>query len=258
MSSLTQNVIFTALAGVPLVVPGDDLAAIIGTALDAMAIVPEDEDMLVVAQKIVSKAESRYRTLADIIASERAIEFAKILNKDARYVQAVLDESSDVLRHTQNALITVHKIGYVMANAGIDQSNIEHGEEPGRVLLLPEDPDASAAALKTALDARYNAALGIIINDSFGRPWRKGVVGVALGAAGLPSLRDLVNAPDLFGRALRSTEHAAADEIASAASLLMGQAAEGVPIVHIRGLRLSGDAIPARALLRPKNQDVFR
>ena len=163
-----------------------------------------------------------------------------------------------MLRHTANALITVHRLGFIMANAGVDQSNIEQDGEPGRVLLLPVAPDASAEALKSALDARYGVSLGVVINDSFGRPWRKGVVGVALGAAGLASLRDLVGEPDLFGRALRITEHAAADEIASAASLLMGQAAEGVPVVHIRGLPTGGPILPASALIRPEHQDVFR
>jgi coenzyme F420-0:L-glutamate ligase / coenzyme F420-1:gamma-L-glutamate ligase len=253
-----STISLTALEGIPLIAPGDDLAAIIGNALDRTGIVPRDGDVIVVAQKVVSKAENRYRTLSDVIPSERAKDFAKIVAKDARHIQLILEESSHVLRHTANALITVHRLGFVMANAGVDQSNIDPGEEPGRVLLLPEDPDASAAALKAALDARYGARIGVIINDSFGRAWRKGVIGVALGAAGLPALRDLVGEPDLFGRALRITEHAAADEIAAAASLLMGQAAEGVPAVHIRGLALQGDALPASALIRPEHQDVFR
>jgi coenzyme F420-0:L-glutamate ligase/coenzyme F420-1:gamma-L-glutamate ligase len=254
----SRSVNLTGLEGIPLVAPGDDLAVIIGNALDGMGIIPTPGDVLVVAQKIVSKAENRYRNLSDVVASERAKDLAKIVNKDARHIEIILGESSNVLRHTANALITVHKLGFVMANAGVDQSNIEHGEEPGRVLLLPENPDASAAALKTSLDARYGANLAVIINDSSGRAWRKGVVGVALGAAGLPALRDMVGEPDLFGRALRITEHAAADEIAAAASLLMGQAAEGMPVVHIRGLNLRGAPLPASALIRPEHQDVFR
>ena len=258
MKALRRRVTLTGLEGIPLVVPGDDLASLIGNALDGMGIVPEAGDVLVVAQKIVSKAENRYRNLSDVVASERAKDFAKIVDKDARHIELILGESIDVLRQAANALITVHRLGFVMANAGIDQSNIEQGDDLGRVLLLPEDPDASAAALKGSLDTRYAADLGVIVNDSFGRPWRKGVVGVALGVAGLPALRDLIGEPDLFGRALRITEHAAADEIASAASLLMGQAAEGVPVVHIRGLNLHGDALPASALIRPAHQDVFR
>ena len=146
-----------------------------------------------------------------------------------------------------------------MANAGVDQSNVDHaGTQDGTVLLLPEDPDATAATLKCALEAEWGATIGVVISDSFGRPWRKGVTGVALGAAGLPALVDLVGQPDLFGRRLRVSEHAAADDIASAASLLMGQGAEGLPVVHIRGLRYDAPDRPASALLRPKHQDVFR
>jgi coenzyme F420-0:L-glutamate ligase / coenzyme F420-1:gamma-L-glutamate ligase len=258
MQFANRRVSLTGLQGIPLVVPGDDLAEIIATALDSMAIALEDGDILVVAQKIVSKAENRYCSLASVIPSEAAKEFAEILDKDARHIEVILDESSEVLRRADNALITVHRLGFIMANAGVDQSNIDQGDGEGMVLLLPRDPDAAASALKAALDERYGVACGVIINDSFGRPWRKGVVGVALGAAGVPSLRDLAGTPDLFGRPLRITEHAAADEIASAASLIMGQAAEGVPVVHIRGLYLDGEPSPAEALIRPKTQDVFR
>ena len=259
MQPASRSMTLTALEGIPLIFPGDDLSAIIAASLDAMTIVPRQGDILVVAQKVVSKAQNRYRHLSSVVPSERAQDFAKVLDKDARHIAVILQESSEVLRQAQNALITVHKLGFVMANAGVDQSNIEHGTDAAdTVLLLPEDPDGTAAALKTALDARYGVALGVIINDSFGRPWRKGVTGVALGAAGVPSLRSLVGEADLFGRALRITEHAAADEIASAASLLMGQAAEGMPVVHISGLNLNADPLPAQALIRPKHQDVFR
>jgi len=260
MDAARRSVTLTALQSIPLISPGDDLAAIIGRALDALGILPVSGDMIVVAQKIVSKAQNRYRDLSTVIPSKRAINFAKILKKDARHIEAILQESTEVLRQTGQGLITVHKLGFVMANAGIDQSNIEHPAGTERILLLPENPDGAAAALKTALDARYGVDLGVIINDSFGRPWRKGVVGVALGAAGVPALRDLVGKPDLFGRALRHTEPAAADEVASAASLLMGQAAEGRPVVHIRGFAFEPDAqpVPAQALVRPKHEDVFR
>jgi coenzyme F420-0:L-glutamate ligase / coenzyme F420-1:gamma-L-glutamate ligase len=248
----------TGLEAIPLVAPGDDLAAIIGNALDAMGLVPLDGDILVIAQKIVSKAENRYLKLSSVVPSQRATDFAQILNKDARHIEVILQESSEVLRETDQGLITVHRLGFVMANAGIDQSNIDHGAGDGVVLLLPLDPDGTAVSLKADLDARYGVSLGIIINDSFGRPWRKGVVGVALGAAGIPALRDLVGQPDLFGRPLRITEHAAADEMASAASLIMGQADEGMPVVHIRGIEYTAAANSAQALIRPKNQDLFR
>lgn len=258
MQSPPRRITLTGLADIPLIAPGDDLPAIIAGALDAMGLVPENGDILVVAQKIVSKAENRYRALSGIVASERAQELAKMLNKDARHVEVILQESSEILRQAEHTLITVHRLGFVMANAGVDQSNVEQDGADGVVLLLPEDPDGTAASLKATLGRRYGVELGIIINDSFGRPWRKGVVGVALGAAGVPALRSLVGAEDLFGRALRMTEQAAADEIASAASLIMGQAAEGMPVVHVRGLEFAASANPAQALIRPKQQDVFR
>jgi coenzyme F420-0:L-glutamate ligase/coenzyme F420-1:gamma-L-glutamate ligase len=154
-------------------------------------------------------------------------------------------------------LIVEHRLGFVMANAGVDQSNIGP-EGVDAALLLPEDPDRSAQWLKTRLDQAFKVDLGVVINDSFGRPWRQGVVGVALGAAGVPALRNLIGTPDLFGRRMRVTEVASADEIASAASLVMGQAGEGVPAVHIRGLALTGEAVPAAALVRPRELDLFR
>jgi coenzyme F420-0:L-glutamate ligase/coenzyme F420-1:gamma-L-glutamate ligase len=258
MPSPPRSVTLTGLENIPMIAPGDDLAAIIAGGLDGMGIVPETGDILVIAQKIVSKAEDRYRALSSIVPSERAVELAKMLNKDARHIEFILQESTEVLRQAESTLITVHRLGFVMANAGVDQSNVEQDDADGVVLLLPADPDGSAASLKAALDRRYGVSLGVIINDSFGRAWRKGVVGVALGAAGVPALRSLVGVTDLFGRPLRMTEQAAADEIASAASLIMGQAAEGVPVVHIRGLEFDASASPAQALIRPKQQDVFR
>ena len=259
MSSRARRLTLTGLVGIPLIAPGDDLAAVIAGALDMTPIIPQNGDILVVAQKIVSKAEGRYRRLSEVTPSERAKDFAKLLSKDPRHVEIVLQESSEVLRHTDQALITVHRLGFVMANAGVDQSNVEQGKgDDAVVLLLPVDPDRTAAALKTALDGRYGVEIGIVISDSFGRPWRNGVVGVALGAAGVPSLRSLIGEPDLFGRPLRMTEHAAADEIASAASLIMGQAAESLPVVHLRGLEFPAGTAPAQALIRPKQQDVFR
>jgi coenzyme F420-0:L-glutamate ligase/coenzyme F420-1:gamma-L-glutamate ligase len=249
----------TALPGVPLIQPGDNLACIIGTALRDAGIALEAGDILVVAQKIVSKAEGRIVDLATIVPSPAAVKCAQMVNKDPRHVEVVLRESQEVLRLAPNALITVHKLGFVMANAGVDQSNVDQaGGGDGTVLLLPEDPDASAAALKTAIEAESGVPVGVVISDSFGRPWRKGVTGVALGAAGVPSLRNLIGQPDLFGRALRVSEHAAADDIASAASLLMGQGDEALPVVHIRGLSYEEPDLPASALMRPKDQDIFR
>jgi coenzyme F420-0:L-glutamate ligase/coenzyme F420-1:gamma-L-glutamate ligase len=253
----SRSVTLTALAGLPLVAPGDDLAALLAKAVRRMRIVPEDGDILVVAQKVVSKAEGRIVDLGTVVPSPRAIALAKEVAKDPRLVEIILAESSEVVRHRKDVLIVAHRLGFVMANAGVDQSNVT-GEGGECVLLLPRDPDASAAALKTKLDAAFSAKLGVIINDSFGRAWRHGVVGVALGAAGVSSLRSLVGTPDLFGRKMQVTEVAVADEIAAAASLLMGQAAEGQPAVHVRGLVCNTPALPAAALLRPKSMDLFR
>jgi coenzyme F420-0:L-glutamate ligase / coenzyme F420-1:gamma-L-glutamate ligase len=248
-----------APGGIPFIRPGDDLPRIIGEALRGAGIGLESGDILVIAQKIVSKAEGRIVDLATIVPSAVALKYAQMVNKDPRLVEVVLRESEEVLRQAKNALITVHKLGFVMANAGVDQSNVDHAENTdGTVLLLPEDPDGSAAALKSAIELEWGVSVGIIISDSFGRAWRNGVTGVAIGAAGVPSLRNLVGDLDLFGRSLRITEHAAADDIAAAASLLMGQGAEGLPVVHVRGLSYAGPDLPASALIRPKQQDVFR
>ena len=211
-----------------------------------------------VAQKIVSKAEGRLRRLDAIRPSPRAEELAAVVGKDARLVELVLSESRRVVRAAPNVLIVEHRLGFVMANAGVDQSNV--GPDGDAVaLLLPRDPDASCRALRAALHRRLGVALAVLMNDSFGRPWRLGVTGVCIGAAGLPVLRDRRGSPDLFGRALRHTEIALGDEIAAAASLLMGQADEGIPAVLVRGLDLAAlPEQPASALLRAPDQDLFR
>ena len=247
----------TALEGVPLVAAGDDLAALIGASLRRTGIVPIDGDIVVVAQKVVSKAEGRFVNLAAVTPSSRANELAAVVCKDPRLVEIILSESTDVVRYRKDVLIVEHHTGCVMANAGVDQSNVSVlGDD--RVLLLPIDADASAAALKRCLDKQFDTSLGVIINDSFGRPWRQGVVGVALGVAGVSSLVSLIGTPDLFGRKMQVTEVAVADQLAAAASLLMGQAAEAIPAVHIRGWLPCADAIPASALIRPRELDLFR
>jgi coenzyme F420-0:L-glutamate ligase / coenzyme F420-1:gamma-L-glutamate ligase len=256
MSAAT--VMLTAVPGIPLIEPGDDLAAILIGALRAASLFLRDGDVVVVAQKIVSKAERRYLDLADVVPSPRAIELAGRLKKDPRYVEAVLGESTEIVRQREGLVIAEHRLGFVMANAGVDQSNMEHPDGRERVLLLPENPDASCAKLKNALDEAFDADVAVVMNDSFGRPLRNGVVGVAIGAAGIPCLRNLIGEPDLFGRALRVTEVAFADEIASAASMVMGQSGEGRPVVHIRGLTWSGPPSPAIDLARPKQRDMFR
>ena len=254
---VARSLTLTALAGLPLVKPGDDLGALLIAALQRMRILPQSKDIIVIAQKVVSKAEGRFVDLKTVVPSGRAIALAKEVNKDARLVEVILSESDEVIRQRRDVLIVAHRLGFIMANAGVDQSNVA-GENSEQVLLLPRDPDASAAALKTRLDCEFGVDLGIIINDSFGRPWRSGVVGVALGAAGLPVVRSMIGTPDLFGRNMRVTEVAVADEIAAAGSLLMGQGAEGQPAVHLRGLDWDAPAAPASVLVRPKQTDLFR
>lgn len=254
---VARSLTLTALAGLPLVKTGDDLGALLIAAMRRLPNAPRDKDVVVVAQKVVSKAEGCFVDLGTVVPSARAVALAKEVNKDARLVEVILSESDEIIRKRRDVLIVAHRLGFIMANAGVDQSNVA-GDDSEQVLLLPRDPDGSAATLKARLDREFGVDLGIIVNDSFGRPWRNGVVGVALGAAGLPVVRDMVGTPDLFGRKMRVTEIAVADEIAAAASLLMGQGAEGQPAVHLRGLDWDAPAAPASALLRPKEMDLFR
>jgi coenzyme F420-0:L-glutamate ligase / coenzyme F420-1:gamma-L-glutamate ligase len=251
-------VTLTPIPDIPLVRPGDDLAALIIAACERSALAPADGDVVVVAQKVVSKAEGRYIDLASVRPSARAQELAAQVNKEARLVEVILQESRRVVRHRPGVLIVEHRLGFVMANAGVDHSNVDPqmGAEP--VLLLPRDPDASAAGLRDRLAAHFHVQLAVVITDSFGRAWRRGTVGVALGAAGLPSLLDLRGKPDLFGHALRVTQTGFADEIAGAASLVMGQADEARPVVLLRGLAWAGTDAPAATLIRTAEEDLFR
>jgi coenzyme F420-0:L-glutamate ligase / coenzyme F420-1:gamma-L-glutamate ligase len=247
-----------AVPGIPAIRAGDDLARILGDALEAAALPPQQGDVLVVTHKIVSKAEGCYVSLADVTPSQRARELAAATGKDAALVEVILAESRKVLRFRPGLIITEHRLGMVLANAGVDQSNVpQQGDEP-RVLLLPEDPDASSAALRAALAERFSATLAVVVSDSVGRAWRNGVVGLAIGAAGLPALLDLRGKTDLEGRDLRVTQVGLADQIASAAQLLMGEADEGRPAVLVRGLAWQGAALPAAALIRERAADLFR
>jgi coenzyme F420-0:L-glutamate ligase/coenzyme F420-1:gamma-L-glutamate ligase len=255
----------TALGGVKLVRPGDDLAAIVIDALAASGERLAEGDVLVLAQKIVSKAEGRYVVLDTVTPSPRAVALAAETDKDPRLVELILSEATEVVRHRKGVLVVAHRIGVVLANAGIDASNVEPlppaapGQPPRpRVLLLPRDPDASCRALAASLRERTGARIGVVINDSLGRAWRNGTVGAALGAAGLPALLNLNGRPDLFGRTLQATQIGLADEIAAAASLIMGQADEGRPIVLLRGLPYPLADGAAAELVRPKEQDLFR
>jgi coenzyme F420-0:L-glutamate ligase/coenzyme F420-1:gamma-L-glutamate ligase len=247
-----------AVPGIPLIEPDDDLPRILIDALRNAEIELRQRDVVVVAQKIVSKAENRYLELSEVEPSPRALELAARLQKDPRHVEAILRESREVVRERTGLLITEHRLGYVMANAGIDQSNVAQAGGSNRVLLLPQDPDGFCGMLKCELDKAFGTEVAVVMNDSFGRPLRNGIVGVALGAAGLPCLVNLIGTKDLFGRSLEVTEVAFADEIASAASLLMGQAGEGLPVVVIRGLGWNAPEGRATDLVRPKQRDLFR
>jgi coenzyme F420-0:L-glutamate ligase / coenzyme F420-1:gamma-L-glutamate ligase len=255
---MASEVTIKALTGIKLVEPGDDLGAITVAAFGANGLAPKEGDVLVVAQKIVSKAEGRYVDLASVQPSVRAIALGAELDKDPRFVEVVLGESKRVVRYRPGLLIVEHRLGFVMANAGIDHSNVPADDGIERVLLLPQDPDGSAASLQQRVFEAFGVPIGVVISDSFGRPWRKGTVGIAIGAAGLPSMVDLRGQPDLFGRQLLVTETGFADEIAAAAGLVMGQADEALPMVLVRGLSWSAPEAPAAALVRAAEHDLFR
>jgi coenzyme F420-0:L-glutamate ligase / coenzyme F420-1:gamma-L-glutamate ligase len=237
------------------VAPCSDLVAILSEALIAAGLTVSGVDVLVVTQKIVSKAEDRYVALDSVNPSKEALRLAKVPGKDARLVELVLIESISVVRAAPNVLITRHRCGHVMANAGIDRSNTGGGD---RVLLLPKNADVSAECLRRGLGLRFGAEPAVVISDSFGRPWRYGVVNVALGASGLPSLVDKRGDRDRDGRPLEVTQIALADMIASAAGLAMGEGAEGIPAALIRGVICPAGSSPASALLRPLSEDLFQ
>ncbi|MCI0519917.1 MAG: coenzyme F420-0:L-glutamate ligase [Chloroflexi bacterium] len=250
----------TPLPDIPLVRAGDDLAAMILRSLGQAELTLQDGDILALAQKIVSKAEGRLVNLANVTPSPRARELAAAAEKDPRFVELVLRESREVLRVRPGTLIVEHCLGFVCANAGIDHSNVAGEDSPGQewVLLLPEDSDGSARRLRGALEEVSGRRLGVVILDSHGRAWRMGVVGAAIGLSGLPGLVDLRGEEDLFGFHLRITQVGAADELAAAASLVMGQAAEGTPVVHIRGFPYRLREGSLGELLRPRELDLFR
>lgn len=253
-----SRITLTALPDIPLVDPGDDIAELILSAAHAADIEFVDGDVIVIAQKIISKAENRYVDLAMVEPSGRAKELSTATGKDARLVETILTESTRVVRHAKDLLIVEHRAGYILANAGIDQSNVPPaaGSEP--VLLHPIDADQSAKNIRLRLEEALKRRLGVIINDSFGRPWRQGTIGTAIGASGICSLRNLRGQSDLFGRPLETTEVGHADEIAAAASLVMGQSAESHPVVVVSGFAPGRDDLPASTLLRPASKDLFR
>ena len=263
----------TPLANIPLIRQGDPLADILIEALHATAIQLQDGDIMVLAQKIVSKAEGRMVDLGTIKPSEKALKLAEASQKDPRVVELILQESNEILRVRPGAIIVEHKLGFVCANAGIDHSNVlplepfEGSKTFERlngvqaedwVLLLPRNPDRSAKQIREKIKATTHTNIGVLIIDSHGRAWREGTVGAAIGISGLPGLVDLRGQPDLFGFKLQITQVGVADELAAAASLMMGQAAEGTPAVHVRGFPYPPRDGKLGELLRPKEQDLFR
>lgn len=251
-----SQLVLTALPNIPIVKSGDDLGAIIARGLRQANITPLDGDILVVASKIVSKVEGRQFRLSQVHPSDKALELEAITGKDAREIELMLGESSGVVRTRPGLVITRHRLGFISANAGLDHSNVEGGGSDC-VLLLPMDPDASSRAIRERVRLDTGASVGVIIADSHGRPHRMGTVGVAIGVAGLPALEDWRGRQDLFGYVLQHTEIGLADMVASAATLLLGQAREGTPIVHVRGVPRSEGEGTARDLIRPDEMDLF-
>ena len=249
-----------SLQHIPIIRHGDNLADIIVQALQENDIALEDQDILVLAQKIISKAEGRSVNLATVKPSRQAMHLAEKTEKDPRLVELILQESNEIVRVRTGTIIVEHRLGFVCANAGIDHSNVAGtGDETEEwVLLLPAEPDRSAERLRQQIRSRTGKQIGILIIDSHGRAWRNGTVGAAIGIAGLPGLQDLRGEPDLFGFNLRITQVGVADELAAASSLVMGQAAEGTPVVHVRGFPYPLRAGSLQELLRPKEQDLFR
>lgn len=247
----------TALSGIKEVAPGDDLPAIIADATRASEFTPTDNDVLVISQKIVSKAEDRRISLAQVTPSTRAQQMARETEKDPALVELILRESESVLRVRPGLIIVRHRLGMVLANAGIDQSNVGDRSSPS-VLLLPENPDRSAAEIRSAMMQQFPGELAVLIIDSVGRAWRQGVVGMTIGSAGIAPLIELYGVADRDGRELAVTEVALADQIAAAASLLMGEAAEGLPAVWLRGLAWSVSDATSADLIREKERDLFQ
>lgn len=246
------------LPGLPEIKPGDDLAAMLARAITDAGLQPASGDIVVVTSKIVAKAQGRFATLADVTPGPRARELSVLTGKDARLVQLILDEAREVIRATPHVIIVETQDGFILANAGIDQSNLSSPDQGRRVLLLPEAPDQAAADLKQRLDAHFAVPLGVIVSDSVGRPWRLGTVGIGIGAAGVTALWDRRGETDFTGRKLEVTEVAFADAVASAAVLAMGEGAEGCPAALVRGYATAAPPRPAADILRPKPMDLFR
>ncbi|HUF39109.1 MAG TPA: coenzyme F420-0:L-glutamate ligase [Anaerolineales bacterium] len=252
----SQSLTLTAVAGLPLIEPGDDLPRLLLGSMDRQGLELRDGDVLILAQKIVSKAEDRFVHLPDLAVSSAAAALAAETGKNPHLVQAILDESRAVLRSRPGLIVVEHRLGFVCANAGIDHSNVRGSDD--WVLLLPEDPDRSAAEIRRAFETTAGVRIGVLIIDSHGRAWRHGTVGVVIGLSGLPGLVDQRGEVDLFERELVATVIGAADELAAGASLVMGQTGEGTPAVHARGYPYPLGEGTLADLLRPEERDLFR
>lgn len=255
----------TSLKNIPLIRQGDQLADILLNALAETKIELQENDILVLAQKIISKSEGRMVNLANVRPSQKAIELSQQTDKDARLVELMLQESNEVVRYRKGVIVVEHKLGFICANAGIDHSNVSplsesegQGAKEDFVLLLPENPDASAKKIRNEIKQKTNKNIGVMIIDSHGRAWRNGTVGVCIGLSGIPAVVDERGWQDLFGYTLQATIVGTADELAAAASLVMGQAAEGTPAVHTRGFPYPLSEGSLQELIRPKDMDMFR
>ena len=241
------------IEGLPIIQPGDDLARMLLASLRTFQ--PQDGDVLAITSKIVSKAEGRFVNLRDVTPSERAQELAQVTRKDARLVELILRESAVVSRAAPGVLITQHRVGFISANAAIDHSNVS--TDMDMVLLMPVDPDRSAGQMQQCLSQSLGVHIAVVIVDSHGRPHRLGTVGVAGGVAGMPGVEDWRGRPDLFGYQLQHTDIGLADMVASAATLLLGQAAEGVPAVLVRGVTYSRRDGTAAEIIRPPHMNLY-
>ena len=254
----SNGLLLTAVPGIPLIDIDCDVVELILVAMAEHDLALKTGDILVIAQKIVSKSEGRMVSLAEVEPGDQAHELARKTSKDPRLVELILSESTEVLRAIEELIIVAHRLGIVLANAGIDASNVAPSTAVEQVLLLPKDPDRSAREYHRRIKQQTGRSVGIIINDSVGRAWRLGTTSLAIGVAGVTALEDHRGKPDLFGVSLKVSEEAVADELASAATLLQGQAAEKSPVVLIRGFTSSSDEQSAASLVRPVDQDLFR
>ena len=250
----------TPLTNIPLIQPGHNLEKILLVSLKANGIILKNGDILSITQKIVSKVEGRFKYLRDIKPSDRAVELAKVSKRDPRYIELILQESKGIIRVTKSTIIVEHRLGFICASAGIDRSNVSpiSTEQEKPYLLLPKNPEKSAKRIQKYFKEETGKDIGIIIIDSHGRPWRYGVVGIAIGIAGVPALVDMRGKVDLFNRKLKITKIGAADELAAASSLIMGQADERIPAVHIRGFPYKLRRSSIKELFREKQKDLFR